>query len=340
MTETEPKPSISFDEVLSALLDTGTPFPPIYLHRFSDLDQKEIRELKKIWDQVNTDRRAALLIDLEELAEADTLVNFDEISRLALTDGDPRARSTAVRLLWESEDPQLIPTFLQMMQSDPDAIVRASAATSLGTFVYTGELEEIPEDALNQTVDELLKVASGKDEPLVRRRALESLGFSGRPEVTPQIKAAYHREDPEWRASALFAMGRSADAVWQQYVLESLEDPEPEVLVEAVRAAGALELKITQPLLMQMIEDPTQLDTDLYAAVVWSLSQIGGEGVRERLDELLDETEDEEEMGFLESAIDNLEFTEGFDLFDMLDVEPRDEDDLDSLIDLNDNGKE
>jgi len=62
----KPKKFLPFNEVVSALLDNNTPFSPTYLHRFSDITPEDLAELKKVWPQVNPDRRAAVLEDLEE----------------------------------------------------------------------------------------------------------------------------------------------------------------------------------------------------------------------------------------------------------------------------------
>jgi HEAT repeat protein len=67
-------------------------------------------------------------------------------------------------------------------------------------------------------------------------------------------------------------------------------------------------------------------DDDIRWAAIWSLSQIGGEGVRERLEELYDLTDDDEEADFIDSALENLDFTEDIPLFDLLEVEDEDED--------------
>src|ERR1035437_6558604 len=132
------KKNVPFNQVISALLDNNTPFSPTYLHRFSDITPEDLAELKKVWSQVNPDRRAVVLEDLEELAESDTLVNFDDISRSVMDDTNPRARAAAIRLLWECEDTRLVPVFIRMMGHDDDLVVRASAATALGMFIYLG----------------------------------------------------------------------------------------------------------------------------------------------------------------------------------------------------------
>lgn len=337
-----PVPNVPFNHIISALLDDSTPFPPKYLHRFSDISPKELAQLKQSWSQIHPARRISLMEDLEELAEADTLVSFDDLSVFALNDSEPRVRAAAIRLLWESESPRLIPNFISMLKKDDDLTVRASAAAALGLFVYLGELEEIPEEAFHQVEDCLLEVATGSEAPLVRRRALESLGYSSRPEVPPLIRNAYQTQDTEWLASALFAMGRSADKMWEKEVLKMLRHPARDVQEEAIRAAGQLELASTREPLLELLEDAEDLSEEVRTAAIWSLSQIGGTNVRDTLEELLDASEDEDEAEFLEQALENLEFTDGFQFFDLFEVGERDEDDLDQIIDLSEednNGK-
>ncbi|MCE1255604.1 MAG: hypothetical protein LWX83_18895, partial [Anaerolineae bacterium] len=83
MSKKENNKIIPFDQVIAALLDNNKSFSPTYLHRFSDLSPADVKELKKVWLNVDTDRRASLLSDLEDLNNNDTLVFFDEVSRIA-----------------------------------------------------------------------------------------------------------------------------------------------------------------------------------------------------------------------------------------------------------------
>jgi HEAT repeat protein len=169
----------------------------------------------------------------------------------------------------------------------------------------------------------LLHVTTGTDDKLVRRRALEALGFSSRDEVSPLIEKAYTMKDADWQISALFAMGRSADARWKSHVLARLEDSRPAVRAEAIAAAGELELKDAIKPLLKMVRDD---DEDVRIAAIWSLSQIGGERVAEALEALLEKTEDEDETELLEDALDNLAFTEDMRNFALLDIPDEDTD--------------
>jgi hypothetical protein len=331
---------IPFNEVLTALLDENTPLQPRFVYRLSDLGRGDLAELERTWEQVPVWRRQALMEDVEELGESDYLLSFEGVSRLALQDGDPRVRELAVRALWEYESDDLIPFFFWLMENDSTADVRAAAASALGKYVYLGEIEELSEELLSEIEDRLLKVANGSDLSLVRRQCLEALGFSGNPLVGDLIEKSYASGNNDWVASALFAMGRSANERWIPQVMEKLTSDYPAVRLEAARAAGELEVAQAVDPLLELLDDE---DDDVRAAAIWSLSQIGGEGVREALEESYEFSEDDEETELIEAALDNLDFTEEVGFFStMLDIpdedqdealdEKGDEDDLDELF--------
>jgi HEAT repeat protein len=92
------------------------------------------------------------------------------------------------------------------------------------------------------------------------------------------------------------------------------------VRLVAVQAAGELELKAARRVLLDMLEDET--DDDVFQAIIWSLSQIGGEDVRTYLETLLAETEDDDAIEYIEDALANLSFTEDMEQFDLLAVDP------------------
>ncbi len=318
-----------FDEVREALLNRDAPFPPSLIYYFSDISRSDLKKLKEVWPQVWTERRRGLLEDMETMAEKDTLLFFDHVAVMCLDDEDPVARATAIRLLWQSENEKLAPKLIEMLQEDPQAIVRAAAATALGVFVYLGELDEIDDDIYEDILQALIKVHTGSDERLVRRRALEALGWATNAEVSKFIQHAYETNQEEWLQSALFAMGRSYDKRWTQAVMRMLDHPDALVRYEAVRAAGELELEDARERLFDMLEEGIS-DDDIYFAVIWSLSKIGGRGVREAIEASLEDAEDPEEISLLEEALQNLDFTEQVNMFDMMYVE---EDDPDEWLD-------
>jgi HEAT repeat protein len=317
---------IPFNQVISTLLDENTVFTAHYLHRLSDLEGEDLAELAEHWPQVSAPRRRAVMADLEALHEVNFLLSYEALSRLALSDQDGEVRLTALRTLWDYDPRDLIPHFIEMCKMDPEAAVRAGAATALGKFIYLGELEELSAKSLAVVEGQLLETIRGSDEPLVRRRALESLGFSSRAEVPALIEEASARSDEGWLASALFAMGRSVDDRWLQFVMDHLEHVSPKIQLEAARAAGELEIGEAVPRLLELIEEG---DEDVRSAAIWSLSQIGGKRVRNALQALFDLAFDSEDAEYIENALDNLTFNQDLIDFSLFDF---DEDTLDSLI--------
>lgn len=309
---TEP---ISFQKVLDSLQSDGRDFPRRYLQEFSDIGTLELKTLLDVWPRVPLSRKLTLLEDLIVLADSDTLVSFDDFARALLTDPEPQVRTRSIRLLNECESTDLLPSYLDMLKNDPDVNVRAEAARILNLYVDLGELEEIPDTLYHQVEDALLSSAASEDDARVRRAALESLGYSSRPEVVTLIESAFHREDPHWKTSALTAMGRSADERWADTVTRALVNEDDRIRKAAVQAAGELSLKSARPLLLKMLGE--EEDDSVLSSVIWSLSQIGGEDVRTYLENLLDQIEDEDQITFLEEALDNLSFTEDLDRFDL-----------------------
>jgi HEAT repeat protein len=312
--------NVTFLTVVNALLDESKPFPARFLHHFSDLEPVDLKKLTKAWPQVSPRRKHTLLEDLEDLAEVDTLASFDDLARSLLADADPQVRTRAIRLLWECDDAKLIPVYLDILNNDEDVEVRAAAANALGQFMYLGELDKIPAELYHKIEDQLLAATTSAKETLVRRRALESLGYSGREEVVPLIEAAYHQKDPDWMVSALFAMGRSCDDRWKKQVLSQLRSPGEDIRSAAIHASGDLELESARPVLLDLLED--EEDLEVRRELIWALSKIGGEGVRTKLEELLEIEEDDEEADLIKEALDALSFTEDMGGFSLFDVDP------------------
>jgi HEAT repeat protein len=336
---------IPFQKLVDALLDVENPLNPRYLYRLSDLEEPELELLRIAWPKIPIWRRQALLEDIEELNESDLLLSFESLGRFALQDEDAKIRLLAVHILWEFEEKSLIPVFMRLMTTDQDSEVRAAAASALGRYVYAGEIEELPRATLQSIETALLEVTNGNDAPEVRRSALEALGYSSRDEVQPLVEKAFASDDKYWKASALFAMGRSANQQWQPTVLAMLQSNLPILRSEAARAAGELEISAAVPYLLELLDDP---DDNTRQASMWSLSQIGGEGVRDALQALYDETDNEQELELLESALDNLTFNEDLQLIPMFDFPEAEDDeedwyeeyDLENMDDLLDNEDE
>jgi HEAT repeat protein len=314
----------SLGKALAELTEGGDQISRRSLHEFSDLDPASLQLVLQAWPAVPAKRKRILLDGLRNLAEESTLVSFDDLARSLLADPEPAVRTRAIRLLFETRDSKLVPSFIRLLSDDADAETRAEAASALGAYVELGELEEIPAALKHEIEDALLEKANSDDQLTVRRNALESLGFSSRLEVMTLIESAFRRENPDWQASALFAMGRSSDERWEENVLSRLEDVNRIVRLAAVEAAGELRLAAARLPLFKLLEDEDE--EEISSAAIWSLSQIGGEDARLFIQNLLDLAEDDEDAEFLEDALDNLQFTDELSNFDLMAIQTDEED--------------
>jgi HEAT repeat protein len=317
MQTVSPIPQLS-----EALLDPK-PFPAKLLYQFSDLLPEDQRELAKVWPRIPLERRRNLLKDLVELNDSDFLYDFEAVGRTALDDEDTDVVCGGIDLLFTTEDKQLIPVYLRLLRNqERDALVRAAAANALGPYVYFGEMEELHEERLHQIEEALLKAYAQDPSEHVRRRALESLGYSSREEVPAMIRKAVDHVDPKWVESGLFAIGRSADSEWEEHIMEHLDDPDHEVRLQAIHAAGGVGLSAARGHLLKLISP--KADVEFRKEAIWALSQIGGEGVEEAFSRLQALSEDDEELNLLEEAMDTLKFINEAGLYEMLDIEEED----------------
>jgi hypothetical protein len=320
--------TINFNQVIDALLDDAANFPVSYLLTLSDITPANLVMLKQSWGQISPVRKSHLMESIELVHEEEITSNFEDIAEIALDDPNSPVRTIALRLFMDFEKPRLIQKFIHLMTTDPDIEVRSQAAIVLGKYVYLLETDAIDERYRNPLEEALIKVIKSDDHEIVRQKALESFGFSSHDSVKENIYYAYHSGDRNWITSALEAIGRSADESYEGLVLPMLAHPDLRIQKAAVFAAGELELATTRKLLMRMALE-TNGDEDLWVEAVSALSKIGGEGVVEVFELLLERAESDEEEEFLNEAMEELNLTNGLALdFDLLGIRKPDTSEL------------
>ncbi|GAB1472196.1 HEAT repeat domain-containing protein [Chloroflexota bacterium] len=315
---------LTFQTVLDHLLDSKKDIPQSHMQHYSDLDPKSLRLFMDVWSSVPQARKTLLLDTLTAHLDDETIVSYEEIGRSLLDDSDGEVRSRALGLLAESDDPGLVDTLLKIFQTDSDLAPRLQAARLMGEFVLLGELEELEESHLRKIEDALIAIIRSDELPALRRAALEAFGYSGRDEAMAILESGYEREDPLWMAAALRAMGRSHNVHWTDSVLAKLLDADPRIRFAAAEAAGELNIEEAGPILLGMLEDEEE-DDEVTMAAIWALSQIGGDDARAYILNLLETTEDEEMRDFLEGALENLEFNEELNKFNLLTLDEDDD---------------
>ena len=309
----------TFQELISKLADENSEFSTAMFFQIteflSDIAPVQLKPLLEIWDEIPLSRRHSLLAHLKSMLEMDLRYSFNALARPLLQDEDGIIRVFAIRLLADYEREDLLPTFIHIAMNDPIIEAREEAISLLGIYIHYGELEEVSEKNLKKIEEAVLTIAKSDPKIKLRQCALEALGFSSREEVPALIENAWREEAVLWKASAVFAMGRSYDDRWQEEILEGLVHENEIVRLAATQAAGSLSLALARPILLNNLKE--EKDDAVLRASIWSLSEIGGEDVREYLLTFLDQFEGEEEQeSYVEEALANLDFTEDLQSLD------------------------
>lgn len=261
-------------QTFRTLQDDAEPLEGAALLDLSNLTREEQTVLAEAWPRIPLDKRRRLVALMGEAADEDVQLDYRAVFRRGLDDADAEVRRLSVEGLWEDESVTLVRPLLALLRQDESMSVRASAATALGRFVLQGELKQLSEERLAEMVEALVGTVGATELPVaVRRRAVESLGYSGDERVPGIIQRAHTDDAEEMRISALFAMGRSADEQWAATVRHELDNENPAIRFEAVRAAGELgDSRAVQPL-VALIADS---DKEVREMAVWALGEIGG----------------------------------------------------------------
>ncbi|NLD45008.1 MAG: HEAT repeat domain-containing protein [Chloroflexi bacterium] len=286
--------------------------------------------------QDRTARKRELFDLMVRSAEENFELDFADLFRPFLGDPDPAIRRLAIEGLWEDEGVDLVGPMLRFLASDPDTMVRAAAAMSLGRYLWLIVCDVLPA-RLGQRIEAALRAClnDGQEHVEVRRRAVEAVAHGTEDWVRALIERAYDDDDALMRESAVFAMGRNADSVWTETVLAELTSESPSMRYEAARAAGEMQLRKAVERLVAMIGDP---DAEVQEMAIWALGQIGGRRARTVLqryaasdDEALSVAASEalDEMGFAERPLDLMlhEIPEAHSDEDALDEYDQDDDD-------------
>jgi HEAT repeat protein len=286
------------------------------VHRLSNLLADELTSFAQTWPRFSIERRREIISQMVEISEADIEVDFTPVFILGSKDPDPQVRALSIEGLWENEDHTLVRPLIRLLHNDPSAIVRETAAVSLGRFALLAELEKLQPHFADLIWDALWHtIHAPKEELDVCRRAVESIAYFGRQETLDIIEQAYNHEEPRMRASAVFAMGRSADDRWENIVLDELDSDDSEMRYEAVRACGALQLDSSVMPLSKLVVDP---DSEVKQMAAWALGQIGSPEAR-RVLEICCEQGDEALQEAAEEALAQVDLLQGSLDFSMYD---------------------
>jgi hypothetical protein len=286
--EREKIPRPTLDETLAALREgEATSAAATVYYGLSDLDDMSLLAVREVWETLSPEYRLKVCQQALDIGEMNFELDYTALARMALDDSDSAVRAAAVELFWTDETAAGLHRMIDLATEDDAAAVRAAASSALGRYILLGEFDELPEAETNSAVDVALSIYNNVDEEVeVRRRALESLGYSSQDGVNDIIREAYASDEHLLKVSAVFAMGKSFDDRWSSAVLRELNSPDAEMRYEAARASGELALDDALPKLSRMVYDP---DREVKEVAIWSLGEIGGSESTRILQTLLDD---------------------------------------------------
>ncbi|HHX63694.1 MAG TPA: HEAT repeat domain-containing protein [Chloroflexi bacterium] len=329
-----------FDHALNQVADNAVQLSRKLLATLSSPTRAETERFAALCASLDAARKREMFMRMVEYAEENFELDFVDLFRASLEDADATVRRLAIEGLWEDERTDLVQRLLHMLANDPEAQVRAAAASSLGRFLFKAECEELDERYGRLIRERLESVIADLNEDLdVRRRAVESIAYINDDKVRVIIDRTYDDDDHRMRESAVFAMGRNADPFWQETVLAELYAASPAMRYEAARASGEMSLRRAVTRLIRLIED---VDVEVRQMAIWALGQIGGKRAKATLERYL-ESDDDAIVDAAEEALSELEFSNGsWDMMvhefadsDLVEVDAL-EDDEDEFDDLED----
>ncbi|MBI2856567.1 MAG: HEAT repeat domain-containing protein [Chloroflexi bacterium] len=265
---------MSLDQFLNTLFNSAQPIRRTDLMEFSGMTPEELGLVRRMWQDIDAQRRTELLEQLVEITEDNLEADFNDLFRFCLTDREPEVRARAVEGLWECDDRTLVAPLTLLLQGDPSSTVKAEAALALGKFAILAQMGKmLPKDGERIRQVLLQTVHSQEEDQEVIRRALEAVAPFNTREVQQIIQAAYESDEPKMRHSAVYAMGKSGDPKWLPVIIKEMGSPDPAMRYEATSACGELGEEQAIPHLVQLFQDE---DSQIQASAVAAVGAIGG----------------------------------------------------------------
>lgn len=234
-----------------------------------------------------------------------------------LADLDVETRLLGLECAAESFDRALVTRMIELWHGDPETVVQAAAAVSLGPALELmsdemlddegddegPSLEDI-EDALPLTLEAFKALETDlqrrfedtAEEPEVRRRCLEAAVRSPRDWHKAGVRYAFEQEGQAWRLTAVFCAGYVPGFGGE--ITDALDDEAPEVRMEAIRSAGVGGIEVLGPEILDLLKDEEAYEPFRIAAAE-TLVHLDPPGTREVLEDLSQGEGDLAEMAAL-----------------------------------------
>ena len=277
--------SLSTRDIITNLSNSSRSILNSDLIALSNLNSEELNFFEQEWVAIELKRQRHIIYRLVELAESSFELDFNSIFRNHLNDPDANIRCKAIEGLWESEEPSLIDSLINLLEQDSSEEVQAAAATALGKFAMLAEDKKLRSYYTSKIEQALFGIIDDSNKPIeVKRHALEATAPLSLPQVQRAIIQAYQSPNTKVRISAIYAMGKNCSPYWLPTLLKELDSTDADVRYEAVTACGEIEKEEAVPYIIKHIDDP---DVDVQLAAIQALGKIGGTEAKNCLEHCL-----------------------------------------------------
>lgn len=196
-------------------------------------------------------------------AERDGTLGLEQV-REALASDSARVRASAAALAARALEPDAaIPVVLPLL-SDPEAGVRATAASSLGDL------------QAGVAVEELSRLVASDKSSVVRIKAAQALRKIGDPAGAPALASALDAVEVSLRREAAQGLETLAAPETVDALIEALDDEDVRVRAWAARALASIGDPRVRPALERLAESDNPLDRGAALNALESLDQAAG----------------------------------------------------------------
>ncbi|HWS23235.1 MAG TPA: HEAT repeat domain-containing protein [Anaerolineales bacterium] len=304
---------MNVNELITLLKDSSGDLPDRLGYFLTSYNRAELADFCGHWQEIPLTKREEIIGLLEQHSSS---YLTDEIA-LALfqaeTDSNIKIRCMDLMDMTDSLDSTRM--VIKAALEDADKNIRLKAIGLLSECAYDIELEEIDSELAADVMKALLSLRKDPDEE-IQQSALYSASFVYSDEVEQWIKEAFNKKGNTWQETAMYAVGRNLNPDWESRVMDGLYSKHGGIRRAAILSAGDMSLENSRDRLIELLDE--EIGSDLFEDVIIALGKVGGDNIRELLESIGENSDDEDVKDAVEEALMDLELRDPESFMDAL----------------------
>ena len=304
---------MNVNELINTLKDSSSILPDRLGYFLASYNRAEVADLCGHWLEIPLTKREEVIRLLEQHSSS---YLTDEIA-LALfqVETDPGIKIRCMDLMDMTDSQDSTRVVIKTALEEADKNVRLKAIDLLSKCAYDIELDEIDLELGAEVMRGLLSLRKDPDEE-IQQSALYSASFVYSDEVENWIKEAFNKKGNTWQETAMYAVGRNLNPDWESRVLDGLYSIHGGIRRAAILSAGDMSLENARERLIELLDE--EIGSDLFEDVIISIGKVGGDNIREVLESIGENSDDEDVKDAVEEALMELELRDPESFMDSL----------------------